>query len=155
MHEERYRRINVLHRDQLARSRSRSNLIQDLNIRRIKYSFLCYLFHSPRRGFPGYLCNLCRYLIKMMLAHLPPSDSWTALRKGESWVTSLKYMAVRPFSSLREWVDLPLCIASGFSSLCLSATHARLPYIRSSVVLKLVADNFPKLPVISNIAAFW
>lgn len=155
MHEERYRRIkNVLHRDQLARSRSRSYLIQDLNIR-IKYSFLWCLFHSPCRGFPGYLCNLCRYLIKMMLAHLPPSNSWTALRKGESWVTSLKYMAVRPFSSLSEGVDLLLCIGSGFSSLCLLAMHTLLPYIQSSVVLKLVADNFPKLPVISNIAAFW
>lgn len=59
-------------------------------------------------------------------------------------------MAVGPFSLRSEWVDLLLCIDNSFSSLHLLAMHTLLPYIQSSVVLKLIADNFPRLPVISN-----
>ena len=84
-------------RDQLAGSRSRPNLIQDWSF--ISYSVLWYLFYSTSKGFPSY--NLCHYLIKMVLAHSHPSNSWNTLRKGESWITLLKLMSV---------VDLLFCI---------------------------------------------
>lgn len=55
----------------------------------------------------------------------------------------------RPLSLLSEQVDLLLWINS-FPSPCLLAMRTLLPYIQSSVVLKLIADNFPSLSVISD-----
>lgn len=47
-------------------------------------------------------------------------------------------------------VSLLLWIDKCFPWPCVLATHTLLPYIQSSVVLKLIANNFPRLSVISD-----
>lgn len=51
---------------------------QDLNIMRINYSLLCYLFHSPCKAFLAISISFA----KILLAHLSSSDSWMLHERG-------------------------------------------------------------------------